>query len=242
MKLHETWRRKWQRSLWSPGVHSLRSCWPVTKWKGVSNTGQEEWVAVVCHLVPVVTRLSLSMMGCPHCRGVCVCVWLRMFKQKTKTYRLTDASTPFDLTWRHFIYIYIYSQILMRLLHSSPPDSSITFRAARKEAGKKVLASANFQRRLEGSKDEWLTAPQVHSLQTALTRQGIYIPLHTCQETVQLWIITADQVLWRGEHAGSDGYSGEKEGCSIKHYSAPLPLSLMKTNSSLYRLCYCVEP
>lgn len=104
----------------------------------------------------------------------------------------------------------------MRLLHSSPPDSSITFWAARKEAGKKVVASANFQDGMEGRKDEWLTTPQVHGLQTALTRQGIYIPLHPCQKTVQLWIITADQMLWRGEHAGSDGYSSEKRGLQHK--------------------------
>ena len=55
-----------------------------------------------------------------------------------------------------------------------------------------------------------------------LTRQGIYIPLPTCQEIAQQWIIT-ERVLWRGEHAGGDRDSWERKGCSREHHSALRP-------------------
>lgn len=57
----------------------------------------------------------------------------------------------------------------------------------------------------------------------SLTRQRIYIPLHTCQEIPQQWIITPGQVLWRGGHAGSDRDSSGKRGAvrSISLLSFP---------------------
>lgn len=63
-----------------------------------------------------------------------------------------------------------------------------------------------------GGQQGWLIN-QTTSTQppNTLTRQGICIPLHTCQETVQQWIITADRVLWRGKHVDSDRHSQGKE-------------------------------
>lgn len=50
-----------------------------------------------------------------------------------------------------------------------------------------------------------------------LTRQGIYIPLHSCQEIGQQWIITPGWVYWREEHTVIDTAEekGQQRGASV---------------------------
>lgn len=104
----------------------------------------------------------------------------------------------------------LHGQFLKCLCHSSPPPSSI-----RREVGG----------------GGWLIN-QTTSTQpcNTLTRQGIYIPLHSCQEVGQQWIITPEQVLWRREHAGSDEGKAVGKGQQKEPAICSLSSSLMLMN------------
>lgn len=157
---------------------------------------------------PAVKRLRFPMAACS-----CLSEWVRMPYAESERYGWHWWTWQHTFSCRFRILVKFLSVYTSRPIHHLPSSQ---------EGGRRECSVCE----LWG----WVIN-QTASTQPpyTLTRQGIYIPLHTCQEIAQQWIITPDQVLQRGEGAGSDRDNHGK-------LSAPFPLSLMKTNSLLWRL------
>lgn len=141
---------------------------------------------------PAVTRLGFPMAACP-CLGVSERAICRV---KASGLTRTDMQARFLLPSHAGFFVWSNSNVSSSLFTST----LIHHLLSSQEAGRRE-AVASVESVL-GGQCGWVIN-QTASTQppNTLTRQGIYIPLHTCQEIAQQWIITADHVLWRGERA-----------------------------------------